>query len=379
MDEQGLPKDEATLEKVVQAIRELMKKYALPSAWELLDELEKKLTPKARWLVKSAIRKLIEEGAVGSEAKAYLKEVLECGDLDLALDGCAKPGKEIESTIDALFRSSAAYRSSEEFQEMLRFMAGFRDYAPYNNMLVRLQNPSCSFFATAAHWKKKFNRDLIEDARPMVILAPRHPVMFVFDLDHTKGPELPKEVREFATFKGQWNPERLALTVRNARERDLIDIKFKELSSTHAGFAAVTLGHGDPALRIVVHDKSDDRSRYGVLCHELAHIYLGHFGTYGKKWWPARGNLERRAMEIEAEAVAYVVTQRAGLSGTSFRYISGYFTDEAIRMSVSVDQIAKVAGRLEEMATRTLPKRKKQEQAGTQRSLFDKNDEAEER
>jgi hypothetical protein len=27
---------------------------------------------------------------------------------------------------------------------------------------------------------------------------------------------------------------------------------------------------------------------YGTLCHELAHIYLGHSGTDRDHWWPSR-------------------------------------------------------------------------------------------
>jgi hypothetical protein len=63
------------------------------------------------------------------------------------------------------------YRSSEAFKEMVAFMGGFRDYAPYNVMLVRLQNRSCGFFAPAPDWWKRHQRCLIDDARPMLILG----------------------------------------------------------------------------------------------------------------------------------------------------------------------------------------------------------------
>ena len=49
-------------------------------------------------------------------------------------------------------------------------------------MLVRLQNPTCGFYATEPDWVKRFERKLKEDARPMLILAPMHPVMLVYDL-----------------------------------------------------------------------------------------------------------------------------------------------------------------------------------------------------
>ena len=65
------------------------------------------------------------------------------------MKGVEKKEPPYRSTaVIALLRQSAAYRGSKEFQEMVGFMGSFRDYAPFNNMLVRIQNPSCSFYAT---------------------------------------------------------------------------------------------------------------------------------------------------------------------------------------------------------------------------------------
>jgi hypothetical protein len=54
-------------------------------------------------------------------------------------------------------------------------------------MLVKLQNPSCGYYATEKDWRVRFQRALKEDARPMLILAPMRPVMLVYDLDSTEG------------------------------------------------------------------------------------------------------------------------------------------------------------------------------------------------
>jgi hypothetical protein len=47
------------------------------------------------------------------------------------------------------------------------------------------------------------------------------------------------------------------------------------------------------------------KSQFGTLCHELAHIYLGHLGTDREHWWPSRTDLDVRAVEIEAESSAF--------------------------------------------------------------------------
>ena len=95
-------------------------------------------------------------------------------------------------------------------------MAHFRDYPPFNNMLVRLQDPTCSFFATAADWKRRFKRHLKDDARPMLILAPMHPVMVVYALDATAGPTLPDELTRMSRFEGAWKQDWLVRTIANA-------------------------------------------------------------------------------------------------------------------------------------------------------------------
>ena len=63
-------------------------------------------------------------------------------------------------------------------------------------------------------------------------------------------------------------------------------------------------------------------------------------------------------MEVEAEAVAWIVTSRLGLKGTSDAYVSGYIKDGRTPVGVSPDSIAKTAGLIERMARETVPPRR---------------------
>ena len=166
--------DQPDVKKVMDAVLQILKLRAQPSAWELLDYLDFNVGLKARWSVSEAIQRLIEDRQLTSVQRDFLSDLLASDDWSNALGGSEKPRQKIESTIDLLFSESEAYRNSESFQEMVSFMANFRDYAPFNNMLVRIQNPSCSFYATQRDWEKRFKRFLIEDAKPMLILAPMH-------------------------------------------------------------------------------------------------------------------------------------------------------------------------------------------------------------
>ncbi len=342
----------------MQTVVEILRSHRQPSAWELLGILDRKFGLKVRWAVSEAMQQLVNYETLTYPQRAYLRDLLESDDWHNATQGSERPARKVESTVDALLRESTAYRKSSTFHEMITFMANFRDYAPFNNMLVKVQNPSCSFYATQSDWRRRFKRQVKEDARPMLILAPGHPVMLVYDLDSTAGPPLPQELQEFAKFEGEWDANRLEQTIENASIHDLIRIDTKELSSTNAGFATVLVGESGMKMRIVLHDKLDEPSRYGVLLHELAHIHLGHLGGDRDGWWLNRSELGRRAMEVEAEAVAYVVSRRAGLEGTSQCYVSRYLDRDTTLETISLDLIAKVAGRLDDMGTKILGKRR---------------------
>jgi len=344
-----------------------------PSPAELIAKLDKDIGPKARWDLEKLIRFVADDQKISQSDRAYLSSLLANNNLAKALRGEDVPDSKKISSIDELFRHSLLYRNSGKFNELIRFMGRFREYAPYNNMLVRLQNPSCSFYARAEDWYDRFKRYLIEDARPMLILAPMHPVLLVYDIDQTEGAELPKELRDFSKFEGKWNPTWLSNAVDNAAGHRIC-VQFKTLSSTNSGFATLARGSGEEKMRIAIHDGLDEPSRFGVLCHELAHILLGHLGTDWDQWWPGRLNLDKRTVEIEAESVAYIVTNHLGLKGSSVAYVSRHLKSGEVPQSVSVDYIAKVAGHIEQMATgkmqprRPRPPRKKTA-AHTQASL----------
>jgi hypothetical protein len=102
--------------------------------------------------------------------------------------------------------------------------------------------------------------------------------MLVYDFDQTDGPPLPKALLEFAEFEGSWNPTWLSNLIKNAAGHR-IRVDFKSLSSTNAGFATLAAGSGNWKMRIAIHKGLNGPSRFGVLCHELAHILLGHLGA----------------------------------------------------------------------------------------------------
>jgi len=69
-------------------------------------------------------------------------------------------------------------------------------------------------------------------------------------------------------------------------------------------------------------------------------------------------HLTHDTVEIEAEAVAFIVCTRAGLTTSSDAYLAPYLKAGSVPAAVSLELIAKVAGKLEEMGKRRLPPHK---------------------
>lgn len=355
---------------ILEALNNMLLEKRRPSALELVAELRRTLGPDIEAFIPDAVDIISQCRYIPKADREYFQTLVQSGDLTRALRAPVGQDTDILSTIDVLVERSRIYRTSQAFRDMIDFIGRFRAYAPYNIMLGRLQNPSCSFFATAKDWHKRFKRTLKEDTRPMLILAPMDPVMLVYDLDQTEGKPVPEELLRFAKFEGTWNREWLKNGLENSKKYKLL-VDFKHFSSTYGGFATLARELGDCKMRVGIHSELDEASGFGVLCHELAHIHLGHLGSDGDRWWPARARLDRSAMEVEAEAVAFIVTNRLGLKGSSAEYVSRHLHGGDVPVGVSVDMIAKTAGLIERMAREVLPapkpRRKPDEKARNKR------------
>jgi hypothetical protein len=323
---------------------------------DLLRELEEEAGWPGRLMLPAILEELRARRGLPEGERKFLIYTLSPGAVAEALAGGGDPAQEHQSSIDHLFARSRRFRRSQKFADAVEFVARFREYSPFNNMLVYAQNPLTTYFATASHWRKSFGRSIKEEARGMLILAPRTPVLMVYDIADTDGPPLPDKLRMFGQISGRFNPALLDRTIKNC-ERDHIQVRRVPMGELHGGF---TTSHGrEPGwkMRIGLRADLEDAAAYAVLCHELAHIYLGHVGADRDGWWPFRMNLSEAVAEIEAESTAYIVCARAGLRTHAAEYLSSFVEDSDDLDAISLDLISRVAGRLEEMGRRLLPPR----------------------
>jgi len=324
---------------------------------ELMAGLEEELGWPARHILPGVLAGLRAQKDLPVAERKFLNYTLNEGAVRESLAGEVGPNAEHQSSLDELFARSRQYRHSKKFAAAVDFISKFRDYSPFNNMLVFLQNPLATYFATASHWHKAFRRTIKDEARGLVILAPRTPVLMVYDIADTEGPPLPDKLQAFTQTSGPFNPLILDRTLKNA-ERDRILIERKEMGPLRGGFATARAREGAWKMRVGLRQELEPAAAYAVLCHELAHIYLGHLGADKDGWWPWRLNLAYAVTEMEAEAVAYIVCRRAGLHTRSAEYLSSFVEEETGLESISLDLVSRAAARIEEMGQRSLPPRK---------------------
>ena len=112
----------------------------------------------ARHMLPGVLEALRAEKDLPAAERKFLNYTLSDGAVSEALAGDAGPDAEHQSSLDDLFARSRQYRRSKRFAEAVDFISRFREYSPFNNMLVFLQNPLATYFATASHWHKAFGR-----------------------------------------------------------------------------------------------------------------------------------------------------------------------------------------------------------------------------
>ena len=218
-----------------------------------------------------------------------------------------------QSALDELFQCALRYTGSKEFRGLVDFIARFRWYSPFNAMLAHIQMPGASYVAPAYRWARDYRRRIRPGARPIVLLQPGGPVMFVFDVSDTEplpdAKPLPKRVADpFEVQAGQVDKP-LGRTVENVK-RDGVRIDERDAGSQSAG----QIGSVEPEATIsfqvrerprpefcdikvryelLLNAQHSPEEKYATLTHELAHLYCGHLGTPNLNWWPSRCGLSK--------------------------------------------------------------------------------------
>jgi hypothetical protein len=261
--------------------------------------------------------------------------------------------------VDEIFAASTRFRSSRNLMELLDFIARFPNYSPFNGLLLYVQNSSATYVATARNWLQKFKRHPKYDARPMVILAPMGPILFVFDIHDTEGAPVPPALLKARATGNQMPAKVYTNTLYNCASHKIA--VYETTAEKAATYAASRI---TPALRkqfqnfdlkkdtsyLILIDKTQStEDKYSALVHELGHIFCGHLGIDRRAWWPERQGANISGEETEADAVAYLVCKRLALQARSAKYLSHFMEKEQQLPAFSLNAVLQAAAYAEDM------------------------------
>ena len=205
-------------------------------------------------------------------------------------------------------------KGSDAVNEYLDFVSRFHKYSFNNIMLIYWQNSNATYVAGYRKWQK-MKRQVKKGEKGISIVVPyiyenedgttdvRFGTGTVFDISQTEGEPLPDEP---SWYEDGDIDESLLDKLTTAVRKDDIDIKFDSNLSRKAK------GLSYPSEKIMVIDKNNSGiEKFGVICHEWAHIILH-----------SKHNLEHKVVETEAESVSYIVCKAFGIkTDTSINYI----------------------------------------------------------
>jgi len=285
---------------------------------------------------------------------------------------------DAKKSVAFLIDQATNYGSSEAFAKLLKSIARFHQYKPVNALLAQLQLPGATFVLPPQRWEQQYHRVVTSGERPIVMLQPFGPVMFVYDVSQTEAlPNAPQLssliVDPYAMPPIKDAESAVHWLVQNAKV-DGVRVTFVAAGSQSAGCirAADNGLHQDAMIKrggavrstpiryeIETNRSQTPTQHLATLAHELGHLYSGHVGTHDLKLWSSRTRLDEAQTEIEAEAVAFLVCQRRDPTAKLPPHLHQYVSSGAELPPYDFNKILTSAGRVLEMSEGWAPRRPK--------------------
>lgn len=246
-------------------------------------------------------------------------------------------------------------QSSDEFKEYLQFFSKFHDYSYRNILLIKMQKPDARFVAGYKQWKDKFDRHVKKGEEGIMILAPYKYNKEVIEVQKEiiEGEVMEKEVikeKEFINFRPvyvfdisqtegepvpDWKIEvedsnrKILKPLVSYAKREDIEVEFKRLREGLKGYSE--------GGKVVLGERLNDTEKAVTLCHEIAHEKLHNNSHDNDK-------LTKEIVEMEAEAVSFLVSDYFNIDNPSGKYLALY--KKSYDLMESFKRISKISSNI---------------------------------
>lgn len=282
--------------------------------------------------------------------------------------------EKLKALTEKLERGVKAVFESEQYKAYLKAMSKFHNYSFGNVMLILMQCPNASLVAGFNKWKKDFGRTVKKGEHGIAIIAPTpykklverdkldpdskkpligpdgkvekesvfiqlnsYKIAYVFDVSQTEG--LPFPSYGVDELKGVVdNYDSMLKAVIAAAP---VPIYFRPPEESKGCYK-----HNEQA--IYINEGMSQIDTLSVLVHEIAHAKL-HALPVKDGEITGKHQKNRRTREVEAESVAYVVSQHFGIETgeSSLAYITGWSKGKELdELKSSLDCICSTAGKI---------------------------------
>lgn len=265
--------------------------------------------------------------------------------------------------------------SSDNYKNYIQTMSKFPSYSINNCILIASQKPDATYVCGFKKWQE-FGRVVNKGSHGIMIIAPikvkANTKEQVFDennrpvFDDAGKPVSEEVVKEFQSFRpayvfdyadtsGDPLPSIVSMLDEKVDSFEQLKDVLLLVSPVPVTFEAIESGangfFSPSEQRIVVKENLPELQTIKTMIHEIAHASLGH-GSKEDKW-------DRKTKEVQAESVAYWVSQMLGLdtSEYSFGYIGGWSKDKEIsELKESLDLIKTTADSISKEIEKQLEK-----------------------
>lgn len=259
--------------------------------------------------------------------------------------------EKIGQALETLKQGIANVTTSERWREYLAVQAKFHEYSFNNALMILFQCPRATQVAGYKAWQK-LGRQVRRGEVGMRIFAPcpfkklevnketgeetactvmRYRLVSVFDISQTDGEPLPEPCSSIQGDDAQGYIEDIVEVAKRLGARK-VDIVPQDINGRFY----------QTECRIVVNSRMSANQQVKTLIHETAHMILEH----------ATAGLPYELAELEAESVAYVVTQHLGIDAGDFSF--GYIATWASGGDKAIEAIKRHGSRIQQAARRLI-------------------------